>query len=124
MTKGMTMALWVMLGLVQGTAAQATPSTGVQVEISFLLGFIDGSRCDFLRNGSWYSAQAAQVHVREKYKALVARNQVDTAEQFIERAAAQSSLSGKPYEIRCGGGATVPSRAWLLEELARYRTFP
>lgn len=124
MTKGFTIMALVMLGLLHGPVAQAAPSTSVQIEISFLLGFIDGSRCDFLRNGNWYSAQAAQVHVRDKYKALLARNQVDTSEQFIERAAAQSSLSAKPYAIRCGGGATVPTQQWLLEELARYRTFP
>jgi hypothetical protein len=103
--------------------AQAAPTTGVQVEIGFLLGYVEGSGCEFYRNGTWSSSQAAQAHLRDKYKYLVARGLIDSTEQFIERAATQSSLSGQAYRVRCHGGPTLTSGQWLHDELARLRTY-
>lgn len=103
--------------------AQAAPPTSVQVEVSFLLGYVEGSGCEFYRNGSWNDSRAAQAHLRDKYKVLLARNLVDSAEQFIDRVATQSSLSGEAYRVRCNGGSTITSQQWLREELARLRTF-
>jgi len=52
---------------------------------------------------------------------LAARDRINTAEDFIEEAATQSSLSGQPYQIRCGGHDVVTSNQWLRDVLARYR---
>jgi hypothetical protein len=112
-----------MLGLLLAPAARAAPPTGVQIEVNFLLGYVEGSGCEFFRNGTWHDSKAAQAHLRDKYKYLAARNLVDTAEQFIERAATESSLSGQAYEIRCNGGARLTSSQWLRDELARFRTY-
>ena len=38
---------------------------------------------------------------------------VQTTEQFIERAASRSSMSGEPYLVKCGNGAPVQSGQWL-----------
>jgi hypothetical protein len=95
----------------------------VQIEVNFLLGYVEGSGCEFYRNGTWYDSKTAQSHLRDKYKYLVARNLINTTEEFIERAATESSLSGKPYEVRCNGGAAVTSKQWLRKELARFRTY-
>jgi hypothetical protein len=115
---------WVlMLGLLLVPVARAEPPTSVQVEVNFLLGYLEGSRCEFYRNGTWHDSKAAEAHLRDKYKYLVARNLVNTTEQFIERAATESSFSGQPYEVRCNGGATVTSSQWLRDELAHFRTF-
>jgi hypothetical protein len=115
---------WVlMLGLLVVPVARAEPPTNVQIEVNFLLGYIEGSGCEFYRNGTWYDGKAAQKHLRDKYKYLVANNLINTGEDFIERAATQSSLSGKPYEVRCNGGAPVTSSQWLRDELARFRRF-
>jgi hypothetical protein len=65
----------------------------------------------------------AQAHLRDKYKYLTARNLINTTEDFIDKAATESSISGQPYEVRCKGGATVRSNQWLRDELARFRTF-
>jgi hypothetical protein len=46
---------------------------------------------------------------------------IDTTKDFIDKAATESSLSGEPYEIRCGGDLPMPSSVWLRNELARYR---
>ena len=43
-------------------------------------------------------------------------------ESFIEGAASESSASGKPYSVKCGDSAAVPSATWLRDELARFRT--
>lgn len=118
-----TMGLILMLELLLVSVARAEPPTKVQIEVNFLLGYIEGSGCEFYRNGTWYDSRMAQVHLRDKYKYLVARNLINTTEDFIERAATESSLSGKPYEVRCNGGATVTSKQWLRDELARFRTY-
>ena len=119
----LTMGSALVLGLSFVSIARAEPPTSVQIEVNFLLGFVEGSRCEFHRNGTWHDSRAAQAHLRDKYKYLVAGNLVNTTEQFIERAATESSLSGKAYEIRCNGGATVTSSQWLRDELARLRTY-
>ncbi len=117
------MGSMLMLGLLLTPVARAEPPAKVQIEVNFLLGYIDGSPCEFYRNGSWHDSKTAQAHLRDKYRYLVARNLVNTTEDFIEKAATKSSLSGEPYEVRCNGGATVTSKQWLREELARFRSF-
>lgn len=102
------------------TFAQAP--VAVQNEVNFLLGYIEGSGCEFYRNGTWYKSQKAHVHLRDKYNYLVARNLADTTEHVIERAASASSLSGKPYQIRCADGVAVNSQQWLREKLVQLRT--
>ena len=113
----------LMLGLLLAAVARAEPPANVQVEVNFLLGYVEGSGCAFYRNGTWHDSKMAQAHLRDKYKYLVARNLVNTTEDFIERAATASSLSGQPYEVRCGGNATVTTNRWLRDELARFRAF-
>ena|SRR6185369_1035975 len=102
-------------------AARADTPIKVQNEVSFLLGYITGSGCEFYRNGDWYSARKAVAHLRDKYKYMNDRNLVNTTEQFIERAASESSFSGKPYQIRCNGGAAVTSQQWLSDKLVELR---
>ena len=118
----MTMGSVLMLGFLLPPFARAEPPTKVQTEVNFLLGFVEGSGCEFYRNGTWHDSKAAQEHLRDKYKYLVASNLINTAEEFIERAATESSFSGKAYEVRCNGGATMTSNQWLRKELARIRT--
>ena len=92
-------------------------------KINYLLRFIESSDCEFYRNGSWYDSKRAQAHLRDKYQMLAAADQISTAEDFIEKAATKSSLSGRPYEVRCGGGEALTSNQWLRKALARYRTY-
>ena len=117
-------ALLATLAALALPAAAADPPPAVQAEIDFLLGAIDSSGCRFLRNGDWHTAHEAQKHLRDKYDALVARGLVDTTEQFIDRAATQSSFSGQFYMLSCDGGPTLSSRQWLREQLARHRGNP
>ena len=101
-------------------AAAATPEPA-RSEIAHLLHAVESSGCKFNRNGSWHDAKAARKHLEKKFAYLDKRDLVHTAEQFIERGAATSSSSGKPYQMQCAGKAPVASSAWLRGELTRYR---
>ena len=121
MTRRSMSTVLAILGLIATSAACAAPATSVQIEVSFLLGYVEGSGCEFQRNGSWYSSPQAQAHLRDKFKYLAARDLIQTTEQFIEKAASESSLSGTAYMVRCNGGPTMTSSQWLRNELARLR---
>ena len=123
MNRRLTSGSLLMLGLLLAPVARAEPSANVQIEVNFLLGYIEGSGCEFYRNGFWHDSKTAQAHLRDKYKYLVARNLINTTEDFIERAATESSISGQPYEVSCNGGTMVTSSQWLLDELTRFRKF-
>ncbi len=114
-----TLGLILVLGL--APSAQAAPSLVVANEIEYLLTMVDHSGCEFRRNGRWYGVAMAAAHLRYKYEVLVASGRINTAEDFIEKAATQSSLSGRAYEVKCRGGAPATSNQWLREALARYR---
>ena len=48
----------------------------------------------------------------------------DTAESFIERGASKSSMSGKPYRVRCPGKAVVTAAHWFVQRLKTLRAAP
>jgi len=114
------LALMVALNVLP--AAHAAPPLAAEIEISYLLDLIEQSGCVFFRNGTWYDAQRAQAHLRAKYDALAANNQIKTAEDFIEKAASNSNISGRPYQIKCTGAA-MPTSQWFSAALARYRKY-
>jgi hypothetical protein len=104
-----------------GVAAQAGPTASAQREITQLIEALGQSGCEFQRNGTWYPAGEAQAHLRRKYEWLLKRDMVASAEQFIERAGTESSVSGKPYAVRCRGQGAVPSAKWLGTRLSTIR---
>jgi hypothetical protein len=104
-----------------GHALAAEPSTQTGTEIKYLLDYLEQSGCQFNRNGSWYDGKAARKHLQDKADYLNGRKLIGTAEDFIEKGATESSVSGKAYQVKCGSDAAVPSAVWLSEELARYR---
>ena len=104
--------------------SQAAPPPAARQEIAHLIGYLTASGCSFQRNGSWHDAADAAKHLQRKYNYLQKRDLVATSEDFIARAASESSLSGKPYQVRCSGNAPVASAAWLKAELAKYRRAP
>ena len=101
--------------------SQAAPAPAARQEIAHLIGYLTASGCSFQRNGSWHDAAEAAKHLQRKYDYLLKRDLVASREDFIARAASESSLSGKPYQVRCGANAPVASAAWLKAELAKYR---
>jgi hypothetical protein len=102
--------------------AHADPlSTAARGEIEALLSRLAASGCQFQRNGTWYTAAEAQAHLQRKLDYLADRGAVATAEQFIERAATKSSMSGQAYRVKCGPQPAVPSSRWLYPELQALR---
>jgi hypothetical protein len=101
--------------------AGSAPSASAQDEIAHLLNTVEKSQCEFLRNGQWYDSTRARAHLKRKYDYLLRRGLVATSEEFIERAASVSSISGKPYQIRCNAQAPIPSGRWLDDRLRAYR---
>jgi len=116
-------AVAVLLAIVP-LLSEAAPPPGARQEIAHLIGYLTASGCSFQRNGSWHDAAEAAKHLQRKYDYLLKRDQVSTSEEFIARAASESSISGKPYQVRCGGNAPIASAAWLKAELAQYRAAP
>ncbi|MDR0182363.1 DUF5329 domain-containing protein [Lysobacter sp. UC] len=115
-----SMLAGAVMGLLAATASAAPPPQA-QREVEQLIEALGRSGCEFQRNGSWYPANEAQAHLRRKYDYLRNRDLVDSAEQFIERAGTQSSMSGKAYAVRCPGQGTVPSAQWLGARLSKLR---
>jgi len=114
---------FVLVTLAVATSLEAAPaSPPVRAEIDALLARLQSSECAFYRNGSWHSAAEAKAHLLRKLKALESRNAVQSTEQFIELGASTSSVSGKPYLVRCGNSAAVESRRWLYTELTEIRS--
>lgn len=103
-----------------GSFVAASPPVA-QAEVEYLLSAVAGSGCEFYRNGEWFDSQKASSHLRDKYEALVALGRPVTAMDFIDKVATKSSLSGRPYLMRCAGGEPVPTNQWLREVLERYR---
>lgn len=102
-------------------SVSAAPSEAARREIAGLIGALDGSSCRFQRNGSWHDATEARAHLQRKYDYLLKKDKVDTAEQFIERAASQSSMSGRPYRIACPGQPEQTAAAWFGARLQALR---
>lgn len=117
----MTVRQALLLLAVPLTALAGEPSPVAKTEIDHLLAYLERSGCEFSRNGSWYDAAKARAHLDEKYQYLVKKGMVSSAEDFIGRAASESSVTGKAYQVRCAGAAPVPSALWLKSELTRYR---
>jgi hypothetical protein len=88
-------------------------------EIAYLLKYIRESPCTFIRNGSEYDGAAAADHVAAKYEHF--KDEIKSAEDFIDRAATKSLLSGAPYQVRCGSSAKTGAAGWLLDVLHSYR---
>ena len=102
-------------------AGNAASPSEQQREVHYLLEFIEGSGCEFYRNGTAYDAVRAAAHLRDKYLALDATGGIPTAEAFIDRIASRSSLTGRNYEVRCAGQDRMWTAPWLREALARLR---
>ena len=83
--------------------------------IEALLSSVGTSECTFIRNGKEYDADEAEDHLRMKYRR--GKKYVSGVDTFIKRIATKSSMSGKPYMIRCNDTEAVPTAEWLAKQL-------
>jgi hypothetical protein len=80
-----------------------------------------GKRADatFIRNGSSYSAEDAATFLRKKFEAQ--GGDLKSAEEFIDRIATKSSMSGEGYRVKLSDGREMPSAQFLRDELRRLK---
>jgi len=110
--------LGALLALAPLTGA-SDPSQIEDARIDYLLTAV-GSLQDaqFIRNGKPYDSKAAIDHLRTKLRAAGSR--VQTAEDFIRDCASESSISGKPYEIRFADGTVLLAADFLRQKLLEF----
>ncbi len=102
-------------------AEPAIPAPLAAGEVEHLLRYVGASPCSFQRNSTWHTATQAEEHLRAKQRWLTAAPTGISAEDFIEKAATQSAVTGAPYQVRCGDGTPTLVSIWLTAELARFR---
>jgi len=108
------MALTMLLAGLGAARADATAT-----EVAYLLDAIRHSSCTFIRNGSNYDGPAAADHIQAKYEHF--KPDIHSTEDFIDRAATKSLLSGEPYRVRCGSNPPMLAPDWLRGLLQSYR---
>jgi Family of unknown function (DUF5329) len=102
--------------------AIANPPTEKE-KIEGLIRVVEGLKgAKFIRNGSEYDSGSAAKFLRRKWGTQA--KEIVTARDFIEKAASNSSTSGKPYLIRLKEGKTVKFGEYLMGELKRLETDP
>jgi hypothetical protein len=87
------------------------------VRMTRLLEHIERSDVRFIREGQEYDGRAAAAHLRKKLAAAGPR--INTADDFIEKIASRSSLTGEPYSVKLLDGTTIPAERWLKDELSK-----
>jgi hypothetical protein len=113
--------LAVVLFALLPTLAQALP-VQEEARINALLSALEQrSGLVFVRNGDAHSAAEAVEHLRLKLSRT--RDRLETAEQFIDKVASSSSLSGKPYLVR-EPGKSEQKAGDFLHELLRQIALP
>jgi len=112
------LALLILVFISALAASTSHAFADMKSEITHLLNFVEHSKCDFIRNGSSHSGPDARNHMMRKYDYF--KERISSAEEFIEYSATKSTMSGKPYKVRCDGKEYLTAQ-WLNDELKKYR---
>lgn len=88
--------------------------------VLYLISHVSESGLTFIRNSDRYTSDEAAEHMNNKYRHF--REDIKTAEEFIELCASRSLLSGKPYIVINEQGEQVRTSEWLQAALGDYRT--
>lgn len=84
-------------------------------KINYLLNELVKSNAVFIRNGEEFSGQEAKAHMEKKLS--YAGNKIQTADQFIEKIATKSSITGNLYYVKLTDGTIMESSKWLKQKL-------
>lgn len=115
-SKKIIFLLWVNVCVIHAIA-QTTTYTEEQ-KISHLIAYIGSlSNTVFIRNGTEHSAKDAAAHLQMKRER--AGKRLKTSEDFINKIASSSSMTGKPYQIKFSNGKTVECEIVLRLELKK-----
>jgi pimeloyl-CoA synthetase len=111
---------FVCFGLIFAQAKSAKKSIFTEDEkIKFLFAEIEKSegKITFIRNGDEFSALEASKHMKKKLD--YAGKEIKTANQFIEKIATKSYMTGNIYMVKLADGQKIESAKWLREILKR-----
>ncbi|SDI88759.1 DUF5329 family protein [Variovorax sp. OV700] len=112
-----------LLALLLGAAAalaQATPSVSEQKLIDTLILRVSNMKTmTFMRNGDEHNAADAAKHMQAKFDHF--KDEIVTAEDFIDRCASRSEMTGKPYQVKMPNGAVRDAKEFLNAELRTLR---
>ncbi|MDQ0587572.1 DUF5329 family protein [Variovorax paradoxus] len=112
-----------LLALVLGLAAamaQATPSASEQKLIDTLILRVSKmSSMTFMRNGKEHDAAEAAKHMQAKFDHF--KDEIATAEDFIDRCASRSEVTGKAYKVKMSNGSMRDANEFLNAELRALR---
>lgn len=111
--------IFIILFLFITTLVWADVPPGQAKEVEHLLDFVQNGQCIINRNGTDYPAEKGVAHIQKKYDYF--RDDIQSAEDFIEYSATRSTISGKYYTVTCPGKESIRTQDWLLEELKRFR---
>ncbi|WP_394758572.1 DUF5329 family protein [Flavobacterium sp.] len=109
----------IFLALLLFGSAHAEPDAKAMIEIDHLFDYIKKSEVIFIRNGKEYPVADATKHIQSKFNHN--KKKIKTAEDFIERSATKSEMSGDVYQIKLKDNSKVETGKWLLEELKVFR---
>ena len=105
------------------SSAWATPPAAEMARIERLLAALASRKeLKLIRNGSEYDTETGAVFLRRKLESM--GGDVKTCEEFIDRIASGSSMSGQAYKVRLSDGREIPAREFLRLELARLERPP
>ncbi|BEP63439.1 hypothetical protein GmRootV213_39930 [Variovorax sp. V213] len=100
--------------------AQATPSASEQMLIDTLILRVSNMKTmTFMRNGDEHNAADAAKHMKAKFEHF--KDEIVTAEDFIDRCASRSEMTGKAYQVKMPGGAVRDANEFLNAELRTLR---
>lgn len=113
-------ALFALLLGASALLAHATPSAAEEKLIDTLIHRVSKmTAMVFLRNGNEYTAADAAKHMQAKYDYF--KKELATAEDFIERCASRSEMTGRPYKVKLTDGAVRDANEFLNSELRALR---
>ena len=110
--------VWPLL-LLLAWSMSASAAEDLDATVDYLITYVEESDVSFERNSSRYSGREAALHIDRKYRHF--KDEIDTAEKFIELCASGSLITGKPYYIITAQGERLPSSEWLHTGLSVYR---
>ena len=113
-------ALFAILLAAVAALAQATPSASEQKLIDTLILRVSNMKTmTFMRNGDEHNAADAAKHMQAKFDHF--KDEIVTAEDFIDRCASRSEVTGKPYQVKLSNGVVKDAKEFLTAELHTLR---
>jgi hypothetical protein len=112
-------ALFILLTTILTLNLCAADTEPVAKTVDYLIAQVEKSDAKFLRNGDEHAGKDAAKHMRRKYDYF--KKEIKTPEDFIEKCAFKSELSGKPYMIKKADGSMVKCEDWMKSLLEEHR---